>query len=196
MTVAYPLQWPAGWPRTSRQSRKDARFDTAWAKTLDKLVREIHLLGGSSPIISSNAAIRRDGSGLPYADQAQDKLDDPGASVFFTINGRQRVMAHDLYKTVHHNLHSIALTIEAMRAIERHGGSMMMERAFEGFAALAAPGAKPWWQILEVAPQASKAEIEAAFKRLARARHPDAGGTDAMMAELNAARDQALKERS
>jgi len=195
MTAAYPLHWPEGWPRTAKQARKDARFDTPWAKTLDKLVNEIHRLGGSSPIISSNAALRQRDS-LPYADQAQDKLDDPGVSVFFTVNGRQRVMAHDIYKTVHHNLHSIALTIEAMRAIERHGGSMMMERAFEGFAALAAPGAKPWWQILEVMPQASKAEIEAAFKRLARARHPDAGGSDAMMAELNAARDQALKERS
>jgi len=194
MTAAYPLQWPAGWPRTAKQARKDARFDTPWTKTLDKLVREIHLLGGSSPIISSNAAVRRDG--LPYADQAQDKLDDPGASVFFTINGRQRVMAHDVYKTVHHNLHSIALTIEAMRAIERHGGSMMMERAFEGFAALAAPGATPWWQILGLSSDAPRQQIEEAFRRLARVRHPDAGGSDAMMAELNAARDQALKERS
>jgi DnaJ-domain-containing protein 1 len=97
---------------------------------------------------------------------------------------------------MHENLHSLALTIEAMRAIERHGGALMMERAFEGFASLPAPGSASWWSVLQVRPTASAPEIEAAFRRLARERHPDAGGSDAMMAELNAARAHALKERS
>lgn len=194
MTIAYPLQWPDGWPRAKAADRKPARFQTTWAKTLEKLGKEVRLLGGSPPIISSNVNLRRDG--FPYADMAQDRIPDPGVAVYFTMRNKPRVMARDAHPTMHENLHSLALTIEAMRAIERHGGALMMERAFEGFASLPAPGSASWWSVLQVRPTASAPEIEAAFRRLARERHPDAGGSDAMMAELNAARAHALKERS
>jgi hypothetical protein len=194
MTIAYPLQWPDGWPRAKAVDRKPARFQTTWAKTLDKLGKEVRLLGGSPPIISSNVNLRRDG--FPYADMAQDRIPDPGVAVYFTMRNKPRVMARDAHPTMHENLHSLALTIEAMRAIERHGGSLMMERAFEGFASLPAPGSASCWDILQVKPYASREEIEANYRRLARERHPDAGGSDAMMAELNAARVQALKDRT
>jgi hypothetical protein len=39
----------------------------------------------------------------------------------------------------------------------------------------------------------SQEEVSAAFKRLAPSRHPDQGGSDALMAELTAARDVALE---
>ena len=42
---------------------------------------------------------------------------------------------------------------------------------------------------LEVSPAASTAVIEAAYRRLARDAHPDAGGDPQRMAELNTARD-------
>ena len=48
----------------------------------------------------------------------------------------------------------------------------------------------------DAAPEVPGASIEANFKRLARDRHPDRGGSDAAMAELNAARERALKERA
>lgn len=192
MTIAFPLQWPDGWPRTKAADRKSARFQTTWAKTLEKLAREIKLLGGTPPIISSNVNLRRDG--FPYADMAQDRIADPGVAVYFTMRNKPRVMARDAHPTMHENLHSLALTIEAMRAIERHGGALMMERAFEGFAALSTPGAKSWWRVLQVPANASRDEIEFAYRRLARERHPDRGGSDAMMAELNAAREQGFKE--
>ena len=47
--------------------------------------------------------------------------------------------------------------------------------------------------ILGVGPQASKAEIQAAYARLMRVAHPDAGGTDGLAAQLNAARDRLLR---
>lgn len=46
--------------------------------------------------------------------------------------------------------------------------------------------------ILGVGPQATKAEIQAAYSRLIRMAHPDKGGTAGLAAQLNAARDRLL----
>ncbi|HRD45766.1 MAG TPA: molecular chaperone DnaJ [Caulobacter sp.] len=47
--------------------------------------------------------------------------------------------------------------------------------------------------ILGVGPAATAAEIQAAYARLIRAVHPDAGGSTGLAARLNAARDTLLK---
>lgn len=47
--------------------------------------------------------------------------------------------------------------------------------------------------ILGVGAEATSAEIQAAYARLMRVAHPDAGGTDGLAAQLNAARDRLLK---
>jgi len=46
--------------------------------------------------------------------------------------------------------------------------------------------------ILGVGPQATSAEIQAAYARLIRLAHPDKGGTAGLAAQLNAARDRLL----
>jgi hypothetical protein len=47
--------------------------------------------------------------------------------------------------------------------------------------------------ILGVGPQADRAEIEAAYRRLMQRAHPDHGGSTGLAAQLNAARDRLLK---
>ena len=47
--------------------------------------------------------------------------------------------------------------------------------------------------ILGVTASATREEIQAAYGRLIRAVHPDAGGTSGLAARLNAARDRLLK---
>lgn len=54
------------------------------------------------------------------------------------------------------------------------------------------PSASEARAILGVGPQASKAEIQAAYSRLIRMAHPDKGGTAGLAAQLNAARDRLL----
>ena len=48
-------------------------------------------------------------------------------------------------------------------------------------------------QVLDVAPGASRAQIQAAYRRAVTRCHPDRGGTDEAMAEVNAARQLLLK---
>lgn len=49
------------------------------------------------------------------------------------------------------------------------------------------------WQVLGVDPNASKQDIKDAYKRLMMRNHPDGGGTDALAARINQARDTLLK---
>jgi hypothetical protein len=156
----------------------------------DQLLEELKRLRATNPIISSNIALRRDG--IPYADQR--RLDDPGVAVYFTLRNKPMVMARDAYQTVAGNLRSLTLAIEAMRQLERHGGSTMMERAFSGFAALTPPDwKKPWRQVFGVKPD-WRGDITALYREKARNRHPDAGGSDTVMAELNVAYEEAKQE--
>jgi hypothetical protein len=48
-------------------------------------------------------------------------------------------------------------------------------------------------RILGVGPEATRDEIKAAYTRLMRRTHPDAGGTAGLAAQLNAARDRLLR---
>jgi hypothetical protein len=47
--------------------------------------------------------------------------------------------------------------------------------------------------ILGVGPDATRTEIEEAYRRLMRRAHPDQGGTTGLAAQLNAARERLLK---
>jgi hypothetical protein len=204
---AYPLQWPDGWPRAER--RKDGQFgktetrpgqshkskaDLTMADAMKRVTYELDRLGvnvADDSIVSTNLKLNL--SGLPRGDQGEPG--DPGVAVYFQKNGGpMRVIAIDAYNRVRDNLAAIAATLEAMRAIERHGGAQILERAFSGFAALTAPG-KSWWDVLEVRPDASRDVIEASFRRLARDRHPDRGGSHEAMAALNEARAAGLAAR-
>jgi hypothetical protein len=111
-------------------------------------------------------------------------------AVYFQLSGKPMVMACDMHQRAEENMRSITLAVQAMRQLKRHGGGMMMERAFAGFAALPPPTS--CWDVLGVRPNAPRSEVERAFRERAKVAHPDMGGSAAEMAALNAARDRAL----
>jgi hypothetical protein len=145
-------------------------------------------LRAANVVVSCN--YRHDQYGFPIETEFAPK--DQGVAVYFTLNGRALAMACDRYERAAENLRSLGLALEAMRQLERHGGGVMMERAFAGFAALPRPPS--CWDVLGVEEGASRADIDRAFRHRAKKAHPDAGGSDHAMAELNATRDQALNE--
>lgn len=202
--AAFPLAWPKGWPRTREAARLDSKYRFkrpargvwTFADARDELSRELDLMRAGGVILSSNYELRLDG--LPRANGPTPR--DTGIAVYFTLKGRPKVMACDMHLRGEENMRSVALALDAMRSLERHGGGVMMDRAFEGFDALPAPGSSAtlhWWQTLGLVRSATIEQINAAFRKLAQERHPDKpGGSAAAMAELNAARDQAIAEKS
>lgn len=199
MTEAYPLQWPDGWPRTPSNKRRRGKFGSNFGRSRDMLLHQFKLMNVPSHtvVVSSWLPLRRDG--LPYAEQARRPLEDPGVAVYFTLRGKQMAMARDAYDTPFDNLHSLKIAIEHLRGLERHGGGTMMERAFEGFQAIAAPGAmKHWREIIGIPPSGvvTLDVVEAAYRSRARKVHPDAGGSQEEMAALNAAIERARAELS
>lgn len=190
---AFPLQWPEGWPRTAPGRRTSSRFGKNLGfNQIAKLQNELRLLGAQHVVISSNVPLRQDG--LPYASETKRRYDDPGVAVYFTLKNKPLSMARDRYNTPWENIRSLILAIDAIRSIERHGGSTMMERAFSGFAAIAPPDwKKPWREVFGV-DKDWRGDIAALYREKARNRHPDAGGSDTLMAELNVAYQEARKD--
>ena len=200
MTEAYPPSWPDGWPRTQTGKRRDGRSlfavqpwngksrrPVSMAEAIKGALEEIRLLGGKYPVISSNVALRLDGT--PRANQYIPA--DPGVVIYFEIDGDPMAMARDEFNRPEENLRSLTLAISGLRLMQRHGGGIMLKRAFEGFKSLPAPGAaRPWWEVLGVPRDADKATIQAAWKAAVKR----AAGDEAVQLALNVARDEGMKE--
>lgn len=197
----YPLAWPDGRPRRKASERRPGKFRTETGRGLGeispliaiaRLQREIDLIDAHYAVVSSNLEMRLDG----YPRLGQREPDDPGVAVYFQLRGRPYCLPCDTYQRVADNIAAVAAHIGASRAMRRHGVATV-EEMFAGFAALPSPAhERPWQQVLELhrEQRITREMIEAAFRRLARERHPDTGGSDRMMVELNAAREAALRE--
>lgn len=200
--TSHPLHWPKARPRTKAPVRaafnkKVTKPGKTWAEAvllsvadaIDRLQRELDLLGARQYVLSSNLELRLDG--LPRSGQAEPT--DRGVALYFHLGDKPHCLPCDRYDRVADNIAAIAKHIEATRAIARYGVADMAEM-FAGFEALPAPSAERHWSdVLQVSPDASVAEIEAAFRARAAKVHPDKpGGSHAAMVELNIARLAAL----
>lgn len=187
---AYPLTWPDVMPRTT--SKVESRFKTQLTAALMNVRGSLNLFASDSGrrvenlVISSNVTL------------GVERPADPGVAVWFTWDGMQVCIAVDRYRKVEDNLQAIHHIVEARRTEMRHGGLHIVRATFRGFTALPSPAGakKSWREALGFDPlqTPSKTSVMEAYRGAARRAHPDAGGSDAAMAALNVARDQALKE--
>lgn len=184
---SYPLQWPDHIPRSP--NRENSRFRTNYDTAMKNVVTSLRGFAADSrkqvtgAVMSSNM------------DLLNNKPEDPGVAVWFTWDGMSVCIPVDRYRTPAENLQAIHHIIEARRVELRHGTLNLVRASFQGFKALPPPpGSKPkrpWWEVLGVSPQAHPSIVDDAYKRLAKQRHPDAGGSAEAMAELNRAREEA-----
>lgn len=158
MTEAYPLQWPAGRPRTNRP--QSSRFSVSFAAARDSLFHELRLMGAKLPVLSTNITLRQDG--IPYANQRQPE--DKGVAIYFEYKGKSVCFACDRWDKVEDNIQAVRKTIEALRGISRWGTGDMVDAAFHGFAALPPPAQDKWFDVLGVPDSASQEQIRLAFK--------------------------------
>lgn len=174
MIYASPLVWPAPWPRAA--SREFARFAVAPPAIRRDLDDELRRMGGTQAMLSTNMELSRIGE--PYAKQRG--ISDPGAALYFVLDGKDMAIPCDKWTDVWDNIRAISKTIEALRGIERWGAKSMMEAAFAGFAALPAgeTTGSAWWEVLGVSAGDPWEVITAAYLRRTKETHPDITGGD------------------
>jgi len=165
---AWPLHWPPGWKRSP--FRRSAPFRVGRDRlrirdALRRLLPELERLGADDVTISTNVK--------PHLyDQMGDSA-DPGAAVYFTLDGAPTVLACDRWDRTSDNLAAIAAHVEALRGQERWGVGSLAQ-AVAGYKALAAaPPARAWWEVLGVRPDATGEQIRAARRELLAKAHPD-----------------------
>lgn len=103
--------------------------------------------------------------------------------------GAEVVLSYAGQSDVASNLRVLYLGIESIRLNERRGIDPTLMKS--AYLQLDAPGPE-WAAVLGVPSTATRDEIQAAYRAAAKTAHPDAGGSDAAMAALNRARDEAL----
>lgn len=189
----YPLEWPLGWRRSKNRKAgtfKANRVQVNVEIATRRLETELDRLGADNATLSTNLTLNL--RGLPRGDE---RPSDPGAAIYFTFKGRATVLACDTYFRVADNIAALAAHIEHLRAIERHGVGTI-EQALAGYKALPADSAADWRQVFgfTTGQRVTIEELNDAYKRLAKERHPDVGGSDDAMFHLGRAKDFALAE--
>lgn len=164
---AYPLHWPANWPRA--QFPEQSRFKTTFAKARDSLFKELERMKAKDVILSTNIQLTRDG--LPYARRNQP--DDRGVAIYFKFKGKDMTFACDRWVKVEENIQAIRKTIEALRGIERWGASDMIEKAFAGFVALEHGPKRPWYKVLHTHETAPVYLVKRMYKLACAKYHDD-----------------------
>lgn len=93
------------------------------------------------------------------------------------------------------NLRVLYLTLEDMRMIERRGGGAVAQAAYVQLQAGGAAAERDPYEVLGLRRDATPEVVQASYKALAKKAHPDIGGDEAQMEELNHARERIEAER-
>lgn len=131
-------------------------------------------------MISSNLQIRQRGDGF-YSNQ---KVEDKGIAVYFKLKGKDKVMACDKWDKISDNIWSLCKSIEAIRGLERWGGSEFLDGLFTGFTALPDPDSVSVGIPQYFADCEDKEHARSRYKSMAKEMHPDRGGNAAEFSEM------------
>jgi len=196
-----PIVWLG--PITPWENRRSRwTFKASWQATLDLLDRELDYLNAEAVIIEadfSESDIRIDG--MPRSNARQPEF--PGVRISFDTSMGRLAYQTDTCDNWQHNVRSIALGLEALRAVDRYGITSRSEQ-YAGFKALPA-GPTPTFATVEDALTWLTSEEatgirgadgltpKAAYRMASRRHHPDAGGQPKLWDKVNAAHQMLTK---
>jgi hypothetical protein len=140
--------WPG--PKTDHSRRKPSPFKSTYNKTLDLLETELRAIQATEILIQcyfTRASIRNDG--WP---KSSSNPTEPGVIVSFERDGKNVSMPCDKFRDWTDNLRAIALSLEALRKVDRYGVTKQGEQ-YRGWEALPPPEPK--------SPEALQRELNA-----------------------------------
>lgn len=208
-----PLRWEgASTPAGARRSRWT--FKAPWSSTLELLDRELGYLDARDVVIEADFTevdIRLDGWPRANARQPQH----PGVRVAFDSKHGALVYATDTCAFWQHNLRSVGLGLEALRAVDRYGVTSSGEQyrgwrqigagsaievppfttAADAWRHLQMEAAVPASDVTHLPGEVSAATVQRVTRRAQAASHPDRGGDPEAFRLVQAATELVLKGR-
>lgn len=202
--MRYEIRPLVAWTDPETKGRRSSgRFRASWQDTLEFLSAEIEKVGGKSPVVIQ-LDVREGDIRLDGMLRATAKVSHPGVIVSFESSYGPLRYATDAYEQTwardmpawQANLRAIALTLEALRAIDRWGVSKRGEQ-YTGWKALPSGGevtfpsadaALRWMRDQLGIAGAEGVSAAMAYRTLAKRMHPDAGGDAGDWDRLSAAR--------
>jgi hypothetical protein len=201
-----PLAWSR--PITPVDQRRGRQtFTATWNETQSMLRLELDRLHASNIVLAADfteADLKADG--LPRANARQPRF--PGVEIFFDSVHGPLVYGTDTHAFWQHNVRAIALSLQALRAVDRYGVTRSSEQ-YRGWRSITAGTASPTGDLsrheaalfiaqncqggadvervaamIEADRSLASTHYRAAAKRL----HPDKGGTPAAFARLQRAK--------
>jgi len=201
MTVAIQFRPLDVWPGvpTPSHSRQRSRFAAPYTKTVKELARELDAIGAKNVVILADcdeSEIRRDGM-----IRSDARLRGPGIVVCMDSKYGALKYPCDKFTQWESNLRAIALSMEALRKVDRYGVTKRGEQ-YTGWKQLpsSATPAEEWASVEQafrflcvtgdvVASAFTPPFLQVAYRAAARKAHPDAGGSTELMSKVNRAND-------
>lgn len=197
MSLDYEFQPLTEWPGERTKNRQKSRFDSPWGKTLDLLDRELEHLLAKNIIIQADcerSEIRIDGRL-----RASAKLRSP--SVILSFDSKHGALSYpcDKFTNWQDNLRAIALSLEALRMVDRYGVTRRAEQ-YRGWEKLSGPGtsATPITTAMGTILVAAgihgsrpivASELESLYRKAVLRTHPDHGGSAEEFKHVQAAKE-------
>lgn len=170
------------WPGEMTQARRWSQFSANYTSTLNLLYRELSNLQATNVVIQltlSESEVRLDG--LP---RGRARPSHPGVILAFdSVHGPLKY-ATDIFHEWQDNLRAIALSLEALRKVDRYGVSKRGEQ-YTGWLGLPSGSGNMSRQEAEQFIAEHGGSYREAVKRL----HPDAGGSEEDFKRLQEARE-------
>jgi hypothetical protein len=187
LTFRPMLAWPGA--QTPYYQRQRAKFNTPYNKTVDLLERELGMLAAKE-IVVQVALEPRDFTGDHQVRSSARRPSMPGVVLTF-VSQKTRPPSPlsfpcDRFDNWEDNLRAVALSLEALRLVDRYGVTRSAEQ-YRGFAALPNPAGMTTQQAAEflaglsresaVAVMADRNAAERARRSALANAHPDTGGS-------------------
>lgn len=119
------------------------------------------------------------------------------AEVYFEFRGEPVRIKYGAQWRYRDNLRAIYLTLESLRMAYKRGlGDILTNTVSQMLALGEGARQRDPYEVLGVRPDAPIEVVEASYRALAKAAHPDAGGSTDAMAELNDALERVKSERA
>lgn len=197
-----PFRPLTAYPRAPTGNRRASRFDSDLSKTMKLLGFELEKIKAGNAVVqvgSSTLDFRADGT-------PRTRYVAPPVVLFFDRDKTPVSMPCDTFTDWRDNLRAIALSLEALRAVDRYGVTQNGEQ-YRGWEALPpAPNTDPerdfaseieaavWLNGIvksefDVDLMGSQFARKKAYQIAARKLHPDAGGAPAMFRLLQKAKE-------